>query len=161
MPLVPKTKMTDVSRLISLWNILARKTTWLVLKTTSATSIFASVFGAYSMTRVFYKYSTLPTLTLFLQFYLENQHSSFLHFHLECQHTLSSLTSRENTLTQSISTNRVNTLFLFFTFDSQESTATKLSTPCNHSLPCYTFSVRLFPASKTELSSNHRKKQTV
>ena len=38
----------------------------------------------------------------------------------------------------------------------QQSTATL----CNHSHPCYTFSVRLFPASNTEISSKHRKKQT-
>ena len=57
------------------------------------------------------------------------------------------MTSRKNTLTLSILTNRVNTLFLFFTFDFLLSTTTKMHTPCNHSLPCYTFSVRLFPAS--------------
>ena len=64
-PLVPETKMADISILISLWNLLARRTTWLVLKTTSATSMFSRVFGAYSMTRIVYKYSNLPTLTLF------------------------------------------------------------------------------------------------
>ena len=50
MPLVPETKMADVSILISLEDLLARRTTWLVLKTTSTTSIFSRVFGAYSMT---------------------------------------------------------------------------------------------------------------
>ena len=36
----------------------------------------------------------------------------------------------------------------------------KMYTPCNHSLTCYTFLVRFFPASKTtEISSNHRKKK--
>ena len=44
MPLVPETKMADVSVLISLGNLLARRTTWLVLKTTSTTSIFSRVF---------------------------------------------------------------------------------------------------------------------
>ena len=68
-------------------------------------SISSRVFGAYSMTRIFYKYAHLPTLFL------------FSHFHLQSQHTLSSVTSRENTLTLSISTNRVNTPFLLFTFD--------------------------------------------
>ena len=67
-PLVPETKMADVSILISLGNLLARRTTWLVLKTTSATSMFSRVFGAYSMTRIFYKYSNLPTLS-FSQFH--------------------------------------------------------------------------------------------
>ena len=33
----------------------------------------------------------------------------------------------------------------------------KMYTPCNHSFPCNTFSVRLFPG----ISSNHRKKETV
>ena len=65
MPLFPETKMADVSILISLGNLLAWRTTCLVLKTTSATSIFSCVFKAYSMTKIFYKYSNLPTLTLF------------------------------------------------------------------------------------------------
>ena len=39
MPLVPETKMADVGKLISLGNLLARKVTWLVLTTTSATLI--------------------------------------------------------------------------------------------------------------------------
>ena len=61
MPLVPETKMADVGKLISLGDLLARKTTWLVFTTTSATSIFSRVFGAYCMTRIVYKYSHLPT----------------------------------------------------------------------------------------------------
>ena len=65
MPLVPKTKMADVGKLISLGNLLARKTTWLVLTTMSATSILSRVFGAYCMTKIVYKYSHLPTLILF------------------------------------------------------------------------------------------------
>ena len=51
MPLVPEVKMADDRKLISLGNLLARKTTWLVLITTSATSILSRVFGAYCMTR--------------------------------------------------------------------------------------------------------------
>ena len=43
MPLVPETKMADVSILISLGNLLARRTSWLVLTTTSATSILSRV----------------------------------------------------------------------------------------------------------------------
>ena len=105
MPLVLETKIADVSILISLGNLLARGTTWLVPKTTSATSISFRVFGAYYMTRILYKYAHLPTLTL------------FSYFHLQGQHTLSSVTFRENTHTLSILTNRVNTLFLLFTFD--------------------------------------------
>ena len=109
---------------------------------------FFFFFGAYSMTRILYKY-----------FVFQNS-SSLSHFHLQVQHTLSNVISRENILTLSISTNRFNTLFLFFIFDFQQTTDTKMYTPCNHSL-CYALSVRLFPASNTEILSNHRKKQTV
>ena len=65
MPLVPETKMADVGKLISLGNLLARKTTWLVITTTSATTILSRVFGAYCMTKIVYKYSHIPTLILF------------------------------------------------------------------------------------------------
>ena len=135
MLLVPETKMADVGKLISLGDLLARKTTWLVLTTTSATSILSRVFGANCMTKI---------------------SMNILIFQL-----FSIITFRENTLTLSISTNRVNTLFLFFTFDFQQSTATKMYTVCNHYLSCYTLSVRLFLASNTEILSNHRQKQTV
>ena len=105
MPLVPETKMADVSILISRGNLLTRRTTWLVPKRTSATSISSCVFGAYSMTRILYNYARLPTLTL------------FSHFHPQGQHAFSCVTSRENTFTLSISTTGVSTLFLLFTFD--------------------------------------------
>ena len=150
MPLVPETKMADVGKLISLRNLLARKTTWLVLITTSSTSILSRVFGAYCMTRIVYKYSHLPTLILF-HIFSYRVNSLFPLW----------LPERTLSLTLSISTNRVNTLFLLFTFDFQHSTNTKMYTPCNHSLSCYTFLVRLFPASNAEISSNHRMKQTV
>ena len=65
MPLVPEKKMVDVSKLISLKNLLARKTTWLVHTTMSTTAILSHVFGAYCMTKIVYKYSHLPTLILF------------------------------------------------------------------------------------------------
>ena len=65
MPLVPETMMADVGKLISLGNLLARKTTWLVLTSTSATSIWSRVFGAYCMIKIVYKYHRLPTLILF------------------------------------------------------------------------------------------------
>ena len=68
MPLVTETKMPDVSILISLRNLLARRTVWLVSKTTSATLISSRVFGAYFMTRILYKYVNLPTITLFFTF---------------------------------------------------------------------------------------------
>ena len=45
MPLFPETKMADVGKLISLGNLLARKTTWFVLTTTFATSILFRDFG--------------------------------------------------------------------------------------------------------------------
>ena len=136
MPPVLETKIADVGKLISLGNLLASKTTWLVLTTTSATSILSRVFGAYCMTNIVYKYSHFPTLILF-PLWLPEGILSLSPFRLT-----------------------VNTLFPFFTFDFQQSTATKMYTRCNHSLPCYTFSVRLFPASNTENSSNHRKKET-
>ena len=53
MPLVSETKMADVGKLISLGHLLARKTTWLMLTTASATSILSRVFGAYCMTSFF------------------------------------------------------------------------------------------------------------
>ena len=102
MPLVPEIKIADVSILISLGNLLASRTTWLVPKTTSATSISSCVFGAFYTTRILYKYAHLPTLTF------------FSHFHLQGQHTLSSVTSRENTLTLSILTNSQHTLPPFY-----------------------------------------------
>ena len=132
MPLVPETKMADVGKLISLANLLARKTTWLVLATTSANSILSSVFGAYCITKIVYKYSHLPTLILFPLWLPEGTLS------------LSPFQPTESTHSSSF----------FFTFDFQQSTATKMYTFCNHSPPCYTFSVRLFPTSNTEISSN-------
>ena len=57
--------MADVGKLISLGNLLARKTTWLVHTTTSATLILSRVFGAYCMTKIVYKYSHLLTLIVF------------------------------------------------------------------------------------------------
>ena len=65
MPLVPETKMAYVSKLICLLNLLTGKITWLVLTITSSTSILSSVYGAYYMTRIVYKYSHLPTLCIF------------------------------------------------------------------------------------------------
>ena len=60
--------------------------------------------------------------------------------------TLSSVTSRENTITLSYSPAAVK--------------RHKMYRPCKHSFPQYTLSVRLFPASKTAIASNHRKKRT-
>ena len=108
MPLVLETKIAGVGKLIRLGNLLVRKTSWLVLTTTSATSILSRVFGAYCMTRIVNEFSRLPTLILFHIF------------------TLSIVTSRENTLTLSILIKRVYTVFLFFTFDFQQTTATKM-----------------------------------
>ena len=64
-PLVPETKMMDVSKLIRLGNLLVRKVTWFVLTTTSATLILSRTFGADHMTRIAYIYSRLlRTLSL-------------------------------------------------------------------------------------------------
>ena len=79
MPLVPETKMADVCKLISLGNLLARKTSWLVLTTTSATSIWSRVFGAYCMTKIF-----INTLIFQHSFSFhcdfQREHSHYLHF---------------------------------------------------------------------------------
>ena len=103
MPLVPETKMADVSILISLGKLLARRTTWLMPKTTFTTSISSRVFGAniwqeFSINTLIFQHSPsfhiftykantispvwLPERTLSLsQFQLtESTHSSsFLH----------------------------------------------------------------------------------
>ena len=140
MPLVSETKMTDVGKLT---RKLARKTTWLVLTTTSATSILSRVFGAYCVSRIIYKYYRLPTFILF-------------HIFTYKVNTLFPLWLPERTLSHSPFRLTVITLFLFL-FDFRH----EKYTPCNHSLPRYTFSARLFPASNIEISSNHRKKQIV
>ena len=73
-PLVPEKKMVDVGKLISLRNILPRKTTWLVLTTTPATSILSHVFGAYCMTKI-----SINTLIF--------QHSFSFHCDSSCYHS--------------------------------------------------------------------------
>ena len=81
MPLVPETKMADVGKLINLENLLARKVTWLVLATTSATLILSRAFGANCMTRIAYIYSRLPRTHSLTHFDFLRQHTlSFLHF---------------------------------------------------------------------------------
>ena len=119
MPLVPETKMADVSILISLGNLLACRTTWLMLTTRSATSIFSRVFGAYPMTRILYKY------------FVSHHSSSLSHFYLQGQHTQSSVTANYDKQI-------LHTLSLF-TFDLQQSTATKMCAPCKYSLLCSAF----------------------
>ena len=52
MPLVLETKRVYVCKLISLRNLLTRKTTWLVLTTTSATSIWSRILGVYCTTKI-------------------------------------------------------------------------------------------------------------
>ena len=97
-PLVPETKTADVGKLISLGKLLARKTTGLVLTTTSAISVLSCIFGAYCMTKIVYKYSHLSTLILFPLWLPERtlslspfrltestQSSSFLHLTSSCQ----------------------------------------------------------------------------
>ena len=132
MPLVPETKMANVGKLISLGKLLARKTTWLVLTATFATSVLSHVFGAYCMTKIVYRYSHLPILILFPLWLLEGTLSLFPFRLTESTHS---------------------SYFLHLTSSSQP------PRKWNHSLPCYTFSVRLFPVSNTEISSNHRRKE--
>ena len=117
MPLVPETKMADVGKLFSLGNLLARKVTWLVLTTTSATLILSRAFGADCMTRIAYIYSLLPR-THSLTFFTNRDSTLSL--------ILSILTYGQRTL--SIATYRDNTLSLLH-FDFQQSTPRK----CIHS----------------------------
>ena len=70
-PLVPKTKMVDVDKLISLENLL--------VTTTTARLILSRAFGADYMTRIAYMYSRLPrtlslshTLSLYLSICLSS-----------------------------------------------------------------------------------------
>ena len=147
MPLVPETKMADLGKLISLGKLLVRKVTWLVLTTTSATLIFFSRdFGADCMTRIAYIYSRLSRTHSF-HFDSQRQHA-LSHCDLQRQLALSILTSRDNTLS-----------LLHLTSSSQPH---EMCTLCNYFLPCSTLTVRLAPATitTTEISSNHRKKQT-
>ena len=82
MPLVPKTKMANISKLISLGNLLVRKVTWLVLTTMSATLILSHTFGADCMTRIAYIYSCLPRIHSFPFRLTETTHTLFLTFWL-------------------------------------------------------------------------------
>ena len=76
MPLVPEIKMADIGKLISFGNLWARKTTWLVLTTTSATSILSHDFRAYCMTKI-----SIDTHIF--------QHSFSFHSNFQREHSLS------------------------------------------------------------------------
>ena len=103
MPLVPETKIADVSKLISLGNLLARKVTWLVLTNTSATWILSCAFGADCMTSIAYIYSRLPR-TLSCPFETAHTHNLSL--------PLTFFTYRDSTLSLSFSPLRQHTLSL-------------------------------------------------
>ena len=145
-PLVPETKIADVGKLISLENLLVRKVTWLVLTTTSATLILSRDFGADCITRIAYIYSRLSRIHFF-PFRLRDNTLSY------------TATYRHNSLF-SILTSRDNTLSLLHLTSGIQ--PHEMYTRCNYFLPCSTFTVGLAPATKTttEISSNHRKKQT-
>ena len=144
MPLVPETKMADIGKLISLGNLLARKTMWLVLTTTSATSILSRVFGAYCMTRIVYKYSHLLTLILFHIFtYTIN---SLFPLCLP-ERTLSPFWQTESTYSSS---------FLHLTSSSQ--LPRKCILPATILFLVILFWWDFFQPSNTEISPNHRKK---
>ena len=145
-PLIPK---VDVGKLISLRNLLARKTTWLVLTNTFATSIISRVFGAYCMTKIVYKYSRLPTLILF-HIFTYRINTLFRLWLPETTLSLSQFRLPESTNSSS---------FLHFTSSSQP--PRKCILHATILFLVILFLVRLFPASNTEISSNHRKKQTV
>ena len=90
MPLVPETKMADVSKLISLENLLVRKVMWLVLTTTSATLILSRAFGADCMTMIAYIYSRLPSSHSFTLWLPETTHSlspSYILTSTKCIHS--------------------------------------------------------------------------
>ena len=116
-PLVPETKMADVGKLISLGNLLDRKTTWFVLTTTSATLILSRDFGADCMTSIAYIYSRLSRTHSF-HFNSQRKHA-LLHCDLQRQLILSILTHRDNTHTHT------HTHTLSITFDFQQSTPRK------------------------------------
>ena len=116
-PLVPETKMVDVSKLISLGNLLVRKVTWFVLTTTSASLILSHLFGAHHMTRIAYIYSRHP-----------RTHS--LHFDFQKQHSLSLSsfsTSRNSTLFLCLHFRLPETALSFFVFDFQKQHSLSLS----------------------------------
>ena len=165
--LVPKTKMVDVGKLISLGNLLVRKVTWFVLTTTSPTLILSRAFGADRMSRIAYICSRLPR-TNSLTFWLPETTPSLI---------LSILTYRDNTLSLSLS---------HFNFQRQHSFSLHFRLPetvwpchlviqfntrymgaytfCKFFLSCSAFSVWLIPASNTasEISSNpERDKQPI
>ena len=131
-PLVPETKMMDVSKLISLENLLVRKVTWFVLTTTSVPLILSRAFGANRMTRIAYIYSRLPRTYSLSNFFFQRQHSLFF------------ISTSRNSLILSVSKTQLNTRNMdAYTF-------------CDLFLSCSAFSVRLVPASNTvsEISSN-------
>ena len=112
---------------------MVRRTTWLVPKTMPTVSISSRIFGAYSMTRILFQY------------FVFQHFSSF--FHLQGQHTLSSVTSRENTIIHLFQLTAVNRHKNVYAMQ-----------PFSDLLPLFG---EIFSASKTtEFSSNHRKKQT-
>ena len=86
--------MVDVSKLISLGNLLVRKVTWFVLTTMSASLILSCAFGADCMTRIAYIYSRFPR-THSLTFWLPETvlslslSLSLSHFDFQRQYSLS------------------------------------------------------------------------
>ena len=78
LPLVPKTKIADVGKLISLGNLLVREVTCLVLTTTSSTLILSRAFGADCMTRIAYIYSRFPSTHSLSHSHLLRQHTHCL-----------------------------------------------------------------------------------
>ena len=84
--LVPKTKMADVDKLISLRNLLVRKVMWVL--TTTSTSLILSC-----MTRIAYIYSCLPSTHSLIFFTYRDSTLSLilLHCDFQRQYTLSLL----------------------------------------------------------------------
>ena len=148
MPLVPETKIADDGKLINVGILLVRKVTWFVFTTMSATLIFVPLFSS----RLHDK-NCLYILSSFQQ----------LIFPFRLTETTRSLTLRltETTLSFNFNFQRQFSLTRLSSLTSS-SQPHEMCTLCNYFLPCSTFTVRLASASKitTEISSNHRKKQT-
>ena len=151
-PHVRETKMADVGKLISLGNLLVRNVTWFVLTTTSATLILSRDFRADCMTRIAYMYSRLSRTSFFSISTHRDNTLSYTATFRDNSHFPFWLSETTHTLSLSLS-------LLHLTSSSQPQ---EIYTLCNYFLPCSTIMDRLAPASKTttEISSNHRKKQT-
>ena len=100
MPLVPETKMADVGKQsrepIGQENHVVSAQNYDHNFNFHLRFLEPTLWQEFSLNTLIFQHS--PS---FSQFHSESQHTSLSHFHLQGQHTLSSVTSRENTLTES------------------------------------------------------------